>query len=210
MNGEAKYTDPEVETAFKTWKDWIDKGYFTDPSITFGTAGTNAMASQFAKGNLAMILVGTWYAATLQEAGMPPEDIGIFIMPNQKADMAPAVIFETGPLLLAATSAQKAENAMKVADYWMSAPAQQAWVDAQDFPPINKDVKAKSALIADLVKEINDGNYTQINRFWEATPTPIAEAAVDELGGFMLHPDTYPQVMQNLQALADKTWAEQK
>lgn len=209
MNGEAKYTDPEVETAFKTWKEWIDKGWFTDPSISFGTAGTNAMASEFAKGKLAMILVGTWYAATLQEAGMSADDIGLFIMPNQKADMAPTVIFETGPLLLAANSAQK-ENAMKVADYWMSAPAQQAWVDAQDFPPINKDVKAKSALIADLVKEINDGGYTQINRFWEATPTPIAEAAVDEIGGFMLNPETYPQVMQNLQALADKTWAAQK
>lgn len=209
MNGEAKYTDPEVETAFKTWKDWIDKGWFTDPSISFGTAGTNAMASEFAKGKLAMILVGTWYAATLQEAGMSPDDIGLFIMPNQKADMAPAVIFETGPLLLAANSAQ-AENAMKVADFWMSAPAQQAWVDAQDFPPINKDVKAKSALIAGIVKEINDGGYTQINRFWEATPTPIAEAAVDEIGGFMLDPESYPQVMQNLQALADKTWAAQK
>ena len=73
----------------------------------------------------------------------------------------------------------------------MSAPAQQAWVDAQDFPPVNKDVKAKSALIADLVKEINDGKYTQINRFWEATPPEIAEAAVDELGNFMLNPDTY-------------------
>lgn len=209
MNGEAKYTDPEVEQVFKTWKDWIDKGWFTDPSISFGTAGTNAMASEFAQGKLAMILVGTWYAATLQEAGMKPDDIGIFIMPNEKPDMAPAVIFETGPLLLAAKSSQ-AEKAMKVADFWMSAPAQQAWVDEQDFPPINKDVKAKSALIADLVKEINDGNYTQINRFWEATPTPIAEGAVDELGAFMLHPDTYPKVMQNLQALADKTWAAQK
>jgi ABC-type glycerol-3-phosphate transport system substrate-binding protein len=209
MNGEAKYTDPEVETAFKTWKDWIDKGWFTDPSISFGTAGTNAMASEFAKGKLAMILVGTWYAATLQEAGMKPEDIGLFIMPNQKADMAPSVIFETGPLLLAANSAQK-DNAMKVADFWMSAPAQQAWVDAQDFPPINKDVKAKSELIAGIVKEINDGGYTQINRFWEATPTPIAEAAVDEIGGFMLNPESYPEVMQNLQALADKTWAVQK
>jgi multiple sugar transport system substrate-binding protein len=164
MNGDAKYTDPEVETVFKTWKDWIDKGWFSDPSISFGTAGTNAMASEFAQGKLAMILVGTWYAATLQEAGMSSDDIGIFIMPNEKPDMAPAVIFETGPLLLAANSSQ-ADDAMKVADFWMSAPAQQAWVDAQDFPPINKDVKAKSALIADLVKEINDGNYTQINRF---------------------------------------------
>jgi ABC-type glycerol-3-phosphate transport system substrate-binding protein len=209
MSGEAKYTDPEVTKAFETWKAWIDKGYFTDPSIDFGTAGTNAMASEFAKGNLAMILVGTWYASTLTQAGVANDDIGAFIMPNETASLGPAVIFETGPLLIAEASSQKAD-AMKVADYWMSAPAQQTWVDAQDFPPVNKDVKAKSALISDLVKQINDGNYNQINRFWEATPPEIAEAAVDELGNFMVHPATYPDVQKNLQALADKVWAAQK
>ena len=52
-------------------------------------------------------------------------------------------------------------------------------------------MKAKSPLISDLVKQINDGSYNQINRFWEATPPEIAEAAVDELGNFMLHPETY-------------------
>jgi len=167
------------------------------------------MASEFAKGKLAMILVGTWYAGTLTEAGVPADDIGAFIMPNQKPDMGPAVIFETGPLLIAEKSSQKAD-ALKVADYWMSASAQQTWVDAQDFPPVNKEVKAKSALIAGLAKQIIDGKYNQINRFWEATPPEIAEAAVDEIGNFMLHPDTYPQVQQNLQALADKVWATKK
>lgn len=209
MNGQAKYTDPGVQQVFKTWKDWIGKGYFTDPSIAFGTAGANDMAGEFAKGDLAMILVGTWYASTLQQAGLSADDIGAFIMPNETDGMAPAVIFETGPLLLAASSKQK-DDAMKVADYWMSAPAQQAWVDAQDFPPVNKDVKAKSALIAGLAKEIIDGKYNQINRFWEATPPEIAEAAVDELGNFMVHPDQADQVMQNLQALADKYWSAHK
>jgi len=209
MAGQVKYTDPGVTQVFKTWADWIGKGYFTDPSITFGTAGANALAGQFAQGKVAMILVGTWYASTLTDAGIPADDIGAFIMPNEKADMAPAVIFETGPLLIAAKSAQAAD-AMKVADYWMSAPAQQTWVDAQDFPPVNKDVKAKSPLISDLVKQINDGKYNQINRFWEATPPEIAEAAVDELGNFMVHPDTAAQVQQNLQALADKYWSSHK
>ena len=50
MNGDAKYTDPEVTEVFKTWADWIKKGYFTDPSITFGTAGSNAMSGEFAQG----------------------------------------------------------------------------------------------------------------------------------------------------------------
>ena len=92
----------------------------------------------------------------------------------------------------------------------MSAGAQQAWVDAQDFPPINVDVKAKSPLISQLADTINKGGYDQINRFWEATPPDIAEAAVDEIGNFMVHPDTAAQVQQNLQALADKYWANHK
>jgi len=42
------------------------------------------------------------------------------------------------------------------------------------------------------------------------TPPEIAEAAVDELGNFMVHPDQADQVMQNLQALADKYWSTHK
>ena len=164
---------------FAKWKEWIDKGYFTDPSIDFGTAGSNAMASQFAQGKLGMILVGTWYVSTLTGAGMSADDIGAFIMPNEKADMKPALIVESGPILVSANSAQKAD-ALKDADYWMGSEAQQAWVNAQDFPPINTDVKAKSALISELATTINGGGYNQINRFWEATPPDIAEAAVDD------------------------------
>jgi ABC-type glycerol-3-phosphate transport system substrate-binding protein len=209
MTGQAKYTDQGVTNMFAKWKEWIDKGYFTDPSIDFGTAGSNAMASQFAQGKLGMILVGTWYFSTITGAGMSADDIGAFIMPNEKADMKPSLIVESGPILISANSKQKAD-ALKDADYWMSADAQQAWVDAQDFPPINSDVKAKSPLISELATTINSGGYDQINRFWEATPPDIAEAAVDEIGNFMLHPDTAAQVQQNLQALADKYWASHK
>jgi multiple sugar transport system substrate-binding protein len=130
-------------------------------------------------------------------------------MPNATADMGPAVIFETGPLLISENSSQKAD-ALKVADYWMSASAQQTWTDAMDFPPVNKDVTAKSALIAEVTGQIISGNYNQINRFWEATPPEIAEAAVDELANFMVDPSTADQVMTNLQALADKVWAAQQ
>jgi ABC-type glycerol-3-phosphate transport system substrate-binding protein len=209
MTGQAKYTDQGVTDMFAKWKDWIDKGYFTDPSTSFGTAGGNTMAAEFAQGKLGMILVGTWYVSTLTGAGMSADEIGAFIMPNEKPEMKPALIVESGPILVAANSTQKAD-ALKAADYWMSADAQQAWINAQDFPPINKDVKAKSALISQLAGTINAGNYDQINRFWEATPPEIAEAAVDEIGNFMVHPDTAAEVQKNLQALADKYWANHK
>lgn len=120
--------------------------------------------------------------------------------------MQPAVIFEGGPLLVAENSSQK-EAALEVARSWMSAEAQQAWVDAQDFPPINADVEAKSELVGSLVSEIQEGSFDQINRFWEATPPEIAEAAVDELANFMLNPGTEDQVMKNLESIAQQHWS---
>ena len=209
MSGDAKYTDQGVTDMFAKWKEWIDKGYFTDPSIDFGTAGGNAMASQFAQGKLGMILVGTWYFSTFTQAGMSGDDVGAFIMPNMKAGMKPALIAESAPILVSANSEQKAD-ALKNADYWMSTEAQQTFIDLMDFPPINADVKAKSPLISELATTINGSGYNQINRFWEATPPDIAEAAVDELGNFMLHPETAAQVQTNLQALADKYWSSHK
>ena len=83
------------------------------------------------------------------------------------------------------------------------------WIKAGAVMPLDeviaeKGVKAKSALIGEIAKTVADGNYDQINRFWEATPSDIAESAVDELGNFMLHPDTAAQVEKNLQGIADK------
>ena len=205
MEGEAKYTDPEVASVFETWQDWIAKGYFSDPTIGFGTAGT-AMGSELAKGNLAMILSGSWYADTIIEAGLTDDQFGFFIMPNEKADMPKTVIFEAGPILLAENSRQK-EDALTDADYWMSAPAQQVWVDDMNFPPINKDTSSKNPLVSGIVEEVNQGDYEQINRFWEATPPDIAEAAVDELARFMLQQAPADEVMKNLQTIADQYWS---
>ena len=51
--------------------------------------------------------------------------------------------------------------------------------------------------------------YRQINRYWEATPTVICEAAVDELAKFVIDPSSYKSVMENLQELADNYWSQQ-
>ena len=210
MEGKAKYTDPQVKRTFSTWKSWIDKGYLTDPSVGFGTAGTNALASQFAQGKVANILVGDWYAGTLQEAGMKPgTDYGVFIMPNQSAKAKPAVIFESGPILIAKNAPNKAD-ALKVADYWMSVDAQKVWTDLQSFTPANKKVKPDNAVTAGIVKEVADKDYQLVNRIWEATPTEIIEAAVDEFGKFMVNPASANEVETNVEKLAADYWSKHK
>ncbi|KAA3664640.1 MAG: extracellular solute-binding protein, partial [Chloroflexi bacterium] len=126
MRGEAKYTDPEVVDAMTLWMDMLDKGYFSDPGITFGTAA-NDMLPLFQTGAVAMLPIGDWYSASLVDAGMVAgEDFGAFVMPNPNPDVPPSIFFETSPLIVSANGTRK-DDAMAVAEWWMSAGAQEEW-----------------------------------------------------------------------------------
>jgi multiple sugar transport system substrate-binding protein len=61
--------------------------------------------------------------------------------------------------------------------------------------------------VAKLSDAIVAGHYNLIGRFWESTPTPICEAAVDEIAKFVLDPNSAKDVMANLQKIADTYWA---
>ena len=47
MEGRAKYTDPQVEEAFLTWKSWMDKGWMDDGSAAcvFQNDGDNTWST---------------------------------------------------------------------------------------------------------------------------------------------------------------------
>jgi multiple sugar transport system substrate-binding protein len=210
MAGEASYTDPEVETAFLLWKDWMDRGWMDDGTKAFGFTSGASINADFAAGNVAHILVGTWFAETVNAAGIEEgSEWGMFVMPNRDASLRPSVVVETGPILVAANSRNKAA-ALEAADFWMSATASQAWTDQQGFIPHNNLASLPSdKVVAGIAQQVADGDYRQINRFWEATPTAIAENAVDEIAKFVLDPSSYRQVMESLQQLAEREWAGQ-
>ena len=55
-----------------------------------------------------------------------------------------------------------------------------------------------------------DKDYQLVNRIWEATPTEIIEAAVDEFGKFMVDPSSANQVVNNVEKLAANYWSKRK
>ncbi|OLV16428.1 ABC transporter substrate-binding protein [Deinococcus marmoris] len=210
MVGKAKYTDPGVTKVFTTWKGWMDKGYFTPASTGFGSGGTNGMAKLFAQGKLANILAGDWYTATIAGTGMKPgDDYGVFILPTMNAKARPVIIYEASPLIVSKNAANKAQ-ALKVADFWMSAKAQTLWSNLQSFTPVNNEVTVDNPVTKELTSALSKSKPRLINRIWEATPTEIIEPGVDELSKFMLDPSTQTQVQANLQKLADAYWSKQK
>lgn len=209
MRGEAKYTDPEVVTAMELWQDLIAKGYFSDPGIGFGTT-QNDLLPLFQQGQVAMIPIGDWYSATLVGGGMKPGvDYDAFIMPNQNPDLPPALFFEAGPLLVGENSPNK-EDAKKVAEWWMSVPAQNKWSELMGFSSANSKAAAPNVVGQGIQDWISANNAQLVLRYWEATPPDIVETAVDELGRFMTDPSTLQEVLQNIQQKADEVWASRQ
>jgi multiple sugar transport system substrate-binding protein len=206
MFGEAKYTDPEVVEAMELWKEMMDNGWLTN-DYAFGT-GTDTFLPAFQAGDVAMVVIGDWYAATLTGGGLEPGvDFGAFVMPNKNPDLPPAVFFEAGPLLIGENSPNKAA-ALEVADWWMSVEAQDEWNGLQGFSPANSQAASPSVVGEGIQAWINDNNAELVLRYWEATPPDIVETAVDEFSRFMLNPDQYMEVLETIQAKADQVWAE--
>ncbi|HEY3181745.1 MAG TPA: extracellular solute-binding protein [Gaiellaceae bacterium] len=210
MAGKAKYTDPGVVNAMKLWGTWIKKGYFTDPSaLTLGTGASN-FTSYFKQGKVGMVQIGTWFEPSLVGAGLKPgKDFGSFIMPMKNTKAPKVVIFESGPLVAAEHGANKAD-AIKALDFFMSRKGQTAWVKATGFVSPRSDVVSTSPVDRELTATIKRGGYTQLNRYWEATPHDIVEVAVDQFDKFMLKTGDPVPYLKTIQKQADKSWAKQK
>lgn len=209
VNGKIGYDDPAITKAMELWKEMIDKGYFTDPGTTFGTAD-NALLGIFKKGDVGMIPIGDWYSATLVEGGMKPGvDYDAFIMPNANPDLPPALFFETAPLLVSSKGPNK-DKAMQVADWFMSVSAQEQWCNLMGFSSANSRAIIDNPVGKQIAKQISDSNAQALQRYWEATPPDIVETAVDEFSRFILDPSTMESVQTTIQQKADSVWASRK
>ena len=73
------------------------------------------------------------------------------------------------------------------------------------------NLKADTSFLSDdkvnFLKTINSEGYTLVNRFWEATPTPIAEAAVDLFAKFILDTSKLDEVLEELDQVSNKYWS---
>jgi len=205
--GRAKYSDPRVVKAFKMWGDMIRAGYFTAPGTDVWAGG----ARDFNQGKVAMAPFGTWYMDTLTSNGVPEENIGAFILPSHNPKAGNSVITEMSPLLISKNAANL-ESAMKVADYWMSPEGNEVFAEFVTFYPANQ--KSGTDFLPEIKKEIAqtviDGEFNVSNRYWEATPTPICEVAVDQFAKFMINPDTLDEVIVELDRVADSYWKSVK
>jgi len=205
--GRAKYTDPQVKTAFGVWADLIKKGYFTDPSTDLFSEAPRL----FDQGKVAMIPCGSWYMTVLTSNGVPESKIDIFVMPPHNPSAGKLAILEATPILIA-ENAPNLEAAKKVADYWMGPEGNAFYAKLVGQYPSNS--KADTSYLAkarvNFRKTLVGENYRILNRYWEATPTPICEQAVDKFAEFILNPDSLDKVLNDLDWIAYDYWSQNK
>lgn len=206
-NGKAKYTDPPAVKALATWKDFIDKKYFTALDLPMD----QNLTAMFAKNEIAMVPVGTWFQQQFTTAGMKPgTDYDIFIIPNMEpAAKQNSIIVESGAICLPAKG-KSTDAAQKVATWWDQVPAQTTWSGLLGDTPANPKVKTENQILNTMLKTVTDNKYVQIQRYWEASPPNIVENAVDELARFMLNPSEGQSVLEAIQKIADDVWSKRK
>ncbi|MCC3374279.1 ABC transporter substrate-binding protein [Cohnella sp. REN36] len=201
--GQAKYTDPEVVEAMKQWKSFYDKGYFAKP-LDF----QNEISPAFGKGEFAMFMMGSWYSDYFKGAGLTSgTDFGAFVLPAVKPEAGNVVISEVTPFLVSEKSKHK-EAAIQALMALTKKEANEKVLLLYGGVPIRTDLQSTDPIITGLASEINERKIKTVTRFWEATPSELAEYASSEFIRFMHNPGQLDLVLQNIQKKADQYWTE--
>ncbi|MGQ9616217.1 MAG: ABC transporter substrate-binding protein [Spirochaetota bacterium] len=205
--GRAKYSDPRVKKAFGLWADLMAKGYFTEPSADLFSDAPRL----FNQDKLGMVVCGTWfYTSVLVANGVPESKIGAFDLPSHNPAAGKVIILEAMPILVA-EKAPNREAAKKVVD-WLMGPEGNAFL-AEMITSFPANQKSKADYLPPVKVKLMDTIINKklriVNRYWEATPTPICETAVDKFAEFILNPGSVNKVLADLDRIADDYWAKQ-
>jgi len=205
--GRKSWQSDEVKETFELWKNMFEKGYFSDPGIDLG----NDLPPMFAKGEVGMTYCGDWFTSFFDAVELVGgTDYSMFVIPPYLEDRPKTVLYEAGPIVIS-ENAQHKEAAEMFIEYWLSDEGQKIWSDTMNFISPRADVSAENL---DPVKQkiatdvFGDPNAQLIVRFWEATLETITMPACASFDKFVLNPDSYVDVMAELDDMSSAAWEE--
>lgn len=209
LEGRKSWKSEEVVKTFELWKQFFDRGYFSDPGISLG----EELPAMFAKGEVGMSYCGDWFTGFFDTVELKGgEDYSIFVVPPYIESRPKTVIYEVGPLCISA-NAQNKEAARMFVEYWLSEEGQEAFSRAMGVISANADVPGdfldpvKKKISAEV---FGDKDAELIVRFWEATLETITLPACAAFDKFVLDPASYMEVVEELDRLSSTAWAEHK
>lgn len=201
-SGAKPYTDEAVKSAMEAWKGMFDEEYFGEP------VSIQDLRKDFATGKVAMYLdVNSEIPVLNRDYGVVSgEQVDSFAMPSAEGGKS-AIFFEAAPICVASASADKA-SAKKVLETWYGPEVQSVFTN--DFGMANtSSIESEDPTVGKIVGFTGDtDNYELHLRFYENTPEDLRNYAIDELARFMYSGADIDEVLTNIQAEADKAFAE--
>ncbi len=198
MNGEASYTDQEVVTAMKFWKELVDEGYFL-PNANAMT-WTDA-ADAVANGDAAMTLMGTWITGYWKGNGLKSiSDYDFFEFPVMKGNVKKAVVGPVDGWLIAKNSKNLQEAEAFVSYMVSNASTSAEWATNYGAisPNVNVDTKRYDPIIKRALNVIKKADVYAFNYDLATTP-PVAELGLSMFAKFMDSPGDYMDHLEETQ-----------
>ncbi|RMI43985.1 extracellular solute-binding protein [Actinomadura harenae] len=201
MAGQAKYTDPQVKTAFSMWKELFDKGYFNKSPNGIDWPDAADMVS---KGQAAMTLNGTWVTGYWDDNKVPAvQGYDMFPFPEVTPGVPQAAL---GPvdgwaLSTAAPNKAAADDLLKC----LSGPeAQRDMALAQGAlaPNKNADLTSQNEVMHKAAKEVQTAS-TFVFNYDLATPPEMSEPGLNMIQKFVDDPSKLDGDLQEAQSAAD-------
>lgn len=200
MAGEAKYTDPEVETAMEAWKTLTDAGYFVADANAYDW---DEAANMVANGDAAMTLMGTWITGLWNGNGLEPiTDYDFFPFPVIDPDV-PVVVHGSIDGWVVPENAKNPDGASALLEWFLSPEIQQTWALGQGALAASTaiDQTAYSPVMAKAAAHLAEVNF--LSGYDLSTTPPMAEGGLDMFAMFMNDPSGYKDYLKETQSVAD-------
>jgi multiple sugar transport system substrate-binding protein/raffinose/stachyose/melibiose transport system substrate-binding protein len=198
MAGKAKYTDPQVKSAFAQWKTVLDKGYFN--SSPNGIDWTDA-ADQVSSGKAAMTLMGTWVTGYWDGKGLKPgTNYNFFPFPTITKGIPQASL---GPVdgWLMASKGKNNEGAKAFMKCLASPEAQKIMALTQGAlaPNSKTDLSSQSKVMQAAAKQVA-GSAAFVFNYDLATPPAASAIGLDMFVEFIGNPSAANTILSKAES----------
>lgn len=197
MTGQAAYTDPEVQNAFRLWKELIDRDYFNQTPNVYTWYEVGRMLFH---GQAAMTLMGSWAMTFFEgELGWQQQDYGFFPFPV----IDPAIpVASLGPIdCVVLPHTRKVQAAKKVLPYFIDVAPQHEMLKGIGSLSPNQEMPMSlyTEYQQEMLRAINDAPYWAFN-YDLSTPEPVAEIGLQAFVKFVERPDRYLEILEEVES----------
>lgn len=197
VNGQASFTDPQVQRAFTLWRDLLQHGYFNAAPEKTDWAGA---AAQVRDGKAAMTLMGTWIIGLYTGQLKWDEETGFdfFPFPEIEKGVPPTAL---GPIdVFVASRADGAVASKKALSFFSGAQPQMEMSRGSGALAPNVQVPRTfySGLRQRILLCVQETPNWAFN-YDLATPPQAADIGLGSFAAFMRQPDQMEQILASTQ-----------